>query len=177
MTNNYDFWIETDFFEEELEEDLFKKLNTKAKVLSRDEYKKMKERQRREKIRKILTGLCKTKQNELHANLLLNEYCDDQPQDIFIDAQKNTALHYVLKNIEQATIEQFLNVLEVMEAGINPHIENIKGETALSFVEDEYILKLLEDITKTKRPDIFEQDFFDKQRESVENERLDTLRQ
>lgn len=140
----------------------------KVKEETREEKYKRLEIQRVIEIRKILTGGFKygsVIENRL-VFLIGHDLYNDAPgliEDCVIDRYGNTALHYAIApdcagdiTVEQITTLAISLVLEtVLSCNINPHILNHKGLTALNYVKDFEILDMLEDRTKTFRPDVY----------------------
>lgn len=129
------------------------------------------ESMRRSAIKNMLTGEFNDKKfyaSKVFAYLINTDffspkYQGQKPQDITIDARQNTALHYAIDpcvggpltkhNFTKAYFSGFLE--EVIDAHSNPHLRNLSGATALDLIDDVDLVKMIEDATKTFRPDVY----------------------
>lgn len=148
-----------------------KKLESETLEQKKERFEKL----RVEALRKIMTGHYKTEMIETRVfSLLLSDlYFTPKSvgmkcQDVFLDRQQNTALHYALHpaingSLEIYKIENLVRSfidLEVINAAVNPHQKNLLGKSSIDHIHDMYYLKMVECATMLHRQDVYDKDEF-----------------
>lgn len=124
---------------------------------------------RKHELVKILTGKCPGVHTAKIYALLMREthFTVEEgrmPQDVYLDAYKNTALHYALKPeikgrlgyVELINATLSFNLPEVMSCHVNPHLPNVGGVTALELVDSWEVARELDQLTRCYRPYIYD---------------------